>query len=79
MLFRWTRAAVERLSIPPESVGKLATLCWLHHGLSHRARGAAVDRHARGGETMTPAAASYAQAWLADPALGSGWSRWLET
>jgi hypothetical protein len=77
-LFRWTRAAVETLAVPPEAVGRLATLCWLHHGLSHVARGAAVDQHAPGGEAGVPAAADYARAWLADPALGSTWRGWLD-
>ena len=77
-LFRWTRTAVDALGIPAEEVGKLATLCWLHHGLSHEARGAAVDRMAAGGETLTTAASSYPHAWLSDPALGSGWRSWLE-
>jgi Phosphotransferase enzyme family len=75
-LFRWTRTAVEALAVPPETVGRLATLCWLHHGLSHVARGDAIDRYAPGGGTSTPVAAAYARAWLADPALGSTWSRW---
>jgi hypothetical protein len=77
-LFRWTRAAVDALAIPPEAVGKLATLCWLHHGLSHVAREAAVDRHAPDGGTKTPAAASYARAWLADGALGTAWRSWAD-
>ena len=55
-LFRWTRTAVEALEIPPDAVGRLATLCWLHHGLSREARSAALDRVAEGGETLTPAA-----------------------
>ena len=52
-LFRWTRAAVASHGIPTEAVGKIATLCWLHHGLSHEARDAAVDRFARGGGTRS--------------------------
>jgi hypothetical protein len=77
-LFRWTREAVDALGIPAEGVGKLATLCWLHHGLSVEARSAAVDRFAAGGRALRPAAADYARVWLADPALGSGWRSWSE-
>jgi hypothetical protein len=77
-LFRWTRTAVEALAIPAQAVGKLATLCWLHHGLSHQARSAAVERLARGSETQRPAASSYAETWLADPALGGGWRTWMD-
>ena len=77
-LFRWTRTAVEALEIPAEAVGKLAALCWLHHGLSHHARNAAVDRLARGGRTLTPAATDYPHVWLSDPALGTGWRSWID-
>lgn len=76
-LFRWTRTAAEALGIPAQAVGKLATLCWLHHGLSHQARSAAVGRLVRGGETLRPAASSYAATWLSDPALGAGWRSWM--
>ena len=77
-LFRWTRTAVDALGIPADVVGKLATVCWLHHGLSHEARSAAVDRVATGGGTLTTAASAYPHAWLSDPALGSGWRSWLD-
>jgi hypothetical protein len=77
-LFRWTRTAVEALRIPSQAVGKLATLCWLHHGLSHEARGAAVDSLAHGGGTLTPAAVAYPRVWLSDPELGSGWRSWMD-
>jgi hypothetical protein len=77
-LFRWTRAAVEALGIPAEAVGRVATLCWLHHGLSHEARSKAVDRFAPGGATVAAAAADYARVWLSDPALGHGWRRWID-
>jgi hypothetical protein len=78
VLFRWTRTAVEALGIPSRAVGKLATLCWLHHGLSHAARRETVDRLAPGGGTLTPAAAAYPHVWLSDPALGSGWRCWID-
>ena len=77
-LFRWTRTAVAALGIPSEAVGRLATLCWLHHGLSREARSAAVDRVAHGSRTLTPAADTYPHVWLSDPALGSGWRRWMD-
>jgi hypothetical protein len=78
-LFRWTRVAVDSLGVRPETVGRLATLCWLHHGLSHEARGATVDRLAPGGDTLAPAAAEYPRIWLSDPALGPGWRRWMDS
>jgi hypothetical protein len=77
-LFRWTRIAVEALGIPPQAVGTIATLCWLHHGLSHGARTTAVDRLGQGGRTLRPVAADYPHVWLSDPALGSGWRTWTD-
>jgi hypothetical protein len=78
LLFRWTRAAVEALGIPADLVGRMATLCWLHHGLSHSARAETLARHAPAEAPQTWAAARFPEAWLSDPALGPGWSRWLE-
>jgi hypothetical protein len=75
-LFEWIRRAVAAFAIPDEAVGAIATLCWLHHSLSH------VDRNelrARLGD-RTPAPLhgmeQAASMWLGDPALGSGWDRW---
>ncbi len=72
-LFAWVRRAVTALRIPPRAVGPVATLCWLHHGLSADARGAALAG-------APPAASGHlarlAAPWLADPALGPGWSAW---
>ena len=77
VLFRWTRAAVDALGIPEHLVGCLATLCWLHHGLSGSARADSLARHAGGAAATTAwAAARYPEAWLGDPALGFGWSSW---
>lgn len=77
LLFERTRALADVLSIPDAAVGRLTTLCWLHHGLSHSAREEALARHAPAAPAMTWAASQYAQAWLADPDLGPTWSRWL--
>jgi hypothetical protein len=78
LLFGWTRAAAEALELPAEVVGRLATLCWLHHGLSHSARAETLARHAPTAAPQTWAAARFPEAWLADPALGLAWSRWRE-
>jgi hypothetical protein len=73
VLFGWTRRAVEASRIPAEAVGPLATLCWLHHGLSH------VKRLASSGSLdagRIPPVERIAPAWLQDPLLGAGWERW---
>ena len=77
LLFSWTRRAVERLRIPANAVGRLATLCWLHHGRSHLARGAALEEH--GGEAAVAIrwnAQDYPDIWLDDALLGAEWSAW---
>ena len=76
VLFRWTRAAVDALGIPEHVVGCLATLCWLHHGLSVSTRADSLARHAGGAAATAWAAAGYPEAWLGEAALGFGWSRW---
>ncbi len=70
-LFETIQSYVSELAIPAESVGPLATLCWLHHGLSH------VKRSERlGAEAQVPPAERVAPIWLEDPLLGPGWDRW---
>ena len=72
-LFGWIRAAVARLGIPPEAVGPLTTLCWMHHGLSATLRRSAL-------QGAPPAQlghlARLAGPWLADRDLGPTWSSW---
>ncbi|MGI9155911.1 MAG: hypothetical protein ACR2FG_04655 [Marmoricola sp.] len=72
-LFRWVRAAVTRLGLPAEAVGPVATMCWLHHGLSATARVGALA-----GADAAPLGhlARLAGPWLADPDLGPAWSAW---
>lgn len=72
-LFGWVRTAVRRLGLPPESVGPLTTLCWLHHGLSADTRGDALGHAAA---APLGHLARLAEPWLADPALGPTWSAW---
>ncbi len=70
-LFDTIRRHVARLAIPAEAVGPLATLCWLHHGLSHVRRGEQL-----GAEAQIPPAERIAPIWLDDPLLGPAWDRW---
>jgi hypothetical protein len=74
LLFSRIGAAAESLGIPQEAVGPIATLSWLHHGLSHIKRGELVDKVRTG--TMLPPVERIARIWLADPALGPSWNRW---
>ena len=76
LLFSWTRTMVEALELPPEAVGRIATLCWLQHGV-------ASERRAEGTQDPRPRAhvaygvlRELAQRWLEHPGLGAGWSRW---
>jgi hypothetical protein len=78
VLFAWVRRAVEAFSIPPAAVGPLATLCWLHHGVSHLARGDAVARHAPEFSAHELSDAErIARLWLSDESLGLNWRSWL--
>jgi hypothetical protein len=76
-VFGWIRRAVAALGTEPAVVARLATLAWLHHGLSRAARSAAVG--AAGGvpsEGLARAPHEFAARWLSEPGLGAGWSAW---
>ena len=77
LLFAWIRRAVADLGLEADAVGRLVTTAWLHHGLSHVARGSAV-RAAGGAPAGEPTALPrrLARRWLHEPGLGPGWSRW---
>ena len=62
---------VAALELPADKVGPLATLCWLHHGLSHVKRGERL-----GADAQIPPAERIAPVWMQDPLLGPGWNRW---
>jgi hypothetical protein len=76
VLFRWTRRGAEACGVPPQAVGALATLSFLHHGLSQAAREQAVQEHAEGAEALEMLPPRLARRWLSDPVLGAGWDRW---
>ncbi len=73
VLQRWVGEAVRRLDLPREAVGPVATLCWLHHGLSAQGRADAL-----GDATPAPLGhlARMAGPWLEHPDLGITWSAW---
>ena len=77
LLFRWTRELVGAAKIPAEAVGPIATLLWLHYatkGIGHLER---VERIEGVDQPAETAMMRNARLWLADPALGPGWRRWL--
>jgi hypothetical protein len=76
ILFEWTRRAVAEASVPADAVGKIATLCWMHHSLSHVRRGSMIDLLARGAIQPIHGTERVGAAWLAEPALGETWDRW---
>lgn len=75
-LFRWTRAAVEASSVPPEAVGQLAMLCWLHHGRSHLDRTASMQEHFESRSAPVFLVERAPHLWMSHPALGASWDRW---
>jgi len=77
-LFGWTRRAAEALALPATSVGPLAMLCWLHHGVSHLARADAVELHAPGSRPAATRFERLARRWLRDPLLGPAWPAWRQ-
>jgi hypothetical protein len=78
LLFGWTRRAVRAFRVPSAQVGPLATLCWLHHGLSHVRRAGSLARYSDEARMQWPPE-HFPRIWLEDPDLGPGWERWLDT
>jgi hypothetical protein len=78
ILFAWVRRAVDELGLPPAAVGRIATLCWLHHSLSHVARREQLDVFAPDAVPPVHGMEHVAAAWLADEALGPEWDRWQQ-
>lgn len=76
LLFRWIRAQVEELEIPPDAVGAIATLCWLHHGRSGEARAEGTSDPDAGKHAAFAVLEQIAGRWLKHPRLGTGWSAW---
>ena len=63
-------------SAPSPLLGPIATLGWLHHGLSSVARGAAVDALAPGPRATDTYGEWMVRVWLREPGLGPGWTAW---
>jgi hypothetical protein len=78
ILFHWLRRAVDETGLPADAVGTLATLCWLHHGLSHVERSKRVEDVKGGSAAPLPPVERIASMWLIDAALGSTWASWQQ-
>lgn len=76
-LFRLTARAARDLGVPIPAVGRVITLCWLHHGLSHPTRRRALgDISPVSGDddnALRPHLEALAPSWVEDPALGLEW------
>jgi hypothetical protein len=75
LLFGWIRRMVARIGVPEAAVGPIATLGWLHHGLSPVARTAAAGRYDVEAGLAAPGS-RVASFWLTDPLLGLTWPAW---
>jgi Phosphotransferase enzyme family len=78
ILFRWLRAAIGALEIPPAAVGPVVTLAWLHHGLSRVSRTANAQALAPGATGTQTFGEWMVRVWLATPGLGPDWSCWVD-
>ena len=76
LLFGWTRTMVDALELQPEAVGRIATLCWLHHGIGGRGRAEDAQDPRPAAHVAVGQLRGLTERWLRHPALGSGWSRW---
>jgi hypothetical protein len=78
LLFRWIRRAAEAAAVPATAVGPIITLGWLHHGLSHFHRRAALEHANAIGYPSPPRLERIAALWIETPGLGPTWTRWQD-
>jgi Phosphotransferase enzyme family len=76
LLFRVVGQAVEAFGIPPEAVGPVVVLCWMHHSQSPVQRAVRLEKHASGAAQAMHGTERNADAWLSDPALATTWPAW---
>jgi hypothetical protein len=76
LLFMWTRTMVDTLALAPGAVGRVATLCWLHHGLADEQRAAGARDPRPRAHVALGMLRELGERWLRHPGLGPGWSRW---
>jgi hypothetical protein len=76
LLFAWIRRGAEAAGVPAESVGAVATLCWLSHSLSPRSHNFDLATFTPGEHPRIHGVEGIARAWITHPALGPRWSSW---
>ena len=76
LLFAWIRRAAEAAGVPAESVGAVATLCWLSHSLSPHSHNFDLATFTPGEHPRIHGVEGIARAWMTHPALGPRWSSW---
>jgi phosphotransferase family enzyme len=75
-LFHWVRRAVRVFGLPPDAVGPVTTLCWLHHGFADVSRNATRGELGVGERWGEINAERFARLWVREPGLGAGWDSW---
>jgi hypothetical protein len=75
-LFRWIRRAVREFGLPPDAIGPLTTLCWLHYGLADVSRDETRGELGVGERWGEVNAERFARLWVSEPGLGPGWDSW---
>jgi hypothetical protein len=73
VLLEFMRRVTQASDVPLEAVGPLATLCWLHHALSHHTRRGKAERHERASGDPGWMFHEMATMWLSTPGLGPDW------
>jgi hypothetical protein len=73
LLFDWLARAARASRVSPDRIGTLATLCWLHHGLSFETRSATAAVFASDLPTPQPTARRLTDVWLSEPGLTPRW------
>jgi hypothetical protein len=76
VLFSLVRRGAEAAAVPPETVGPIATLCWLSHSLSAGAHNVDLAAFTPRDPPRMHGIEGMARAWMVHPALGPGWSVW---
>lgn len=79
LVFEWTRRAAEASNVPLDAVGRIATLCWIHHGLSPADRLNDLRSVVPGElpDYWLDLSKRVALAWLREPGLGPRWDAFL--
>ena len=76
LLFSWVRRAADTAGIPHDTVGAIATLCWLSHSLSAGAHNVDLAALAPLDPPRLHGLEGMAEAWMTHPGLGPSWSVW---